>query len=103
MTLVVAAMLAMLAGTVDTVAASALAAPTSSAVQLQENRTKGQAGFCIDTKTDECDGADVKTGFCEGASHIKCCPTSKVKGVDDGSDDQTGGDDGYAYEYDDNS
>lgn len=39
----------------------------------------GQMGFCIDTSSEECDGADTLEGFCVGASNIKCCPTSKVK------------------------
>ena len=39
-----------------------------------------QPGFCINTVTEACDGADVKSGLCAGGSNIKCCPTSKVKG-----------------------
>jgi len=41
---------------------------------------RGQVGFCIDTNSEECDGAAVKSGFCDGAAHIKCCPSSKVEG-----------------------
>ena len=37
-----------------------------------------QDGFCIDTNTEECDGAPVVTGHCFGRAHIKCCPTSKL-------------------------
>ena len=39
---------------------------------LRDGCTKGQAGFCIDTNTEECDGADVKSGFCSGAGNIQC-------------------------------
>ena len=40
-----------------------------------------QPGFCINTVTEACDGADVKSGLCVFG---ECCPTSKVKdGVDD--------------------
>eukprot|EP00729_Bicosta_minor_P005196 gene5196-9091_t len=52
---------------------------------LRDGCTKGQAGFCIDTNTEECDGADVKSGFCSGAGNIQCCPTSKVKGENVGA------------------
>ena len=63
---------------------------------------KNQPGFCIDVNTEECDGAQVKTGFCSGAGNIKCCPTSKVKGADNsktGYDDDNGGDDGTTLSF----
>jgi hypothetical protein len=34
----------------------------------------GQAGSCVDSLSRACEGADLLTGFCAGAGHIKCCP-----------------------------
>ena len=36
-----------------------------------------QPGVCIDTSSFVCRGAQVKSGFCRGASNIKCCPSSQ--------------------------
>ena len=44
---------------------------------LQYGDTK--AGFCVDTTTEECDGADTLTGHCHGSNNIQCCPTARVK------------------------
>jgi hypothetical protein len=34
----------------------------------------GKAGNCIDINKETCDGTSVLSGFCAGASNIKCCP-----------------------------
>ena len=38
----------------------------------------GQTGTCINTNTHACRGANVRTGFCSGADHIRCCPSGQA-------------------------
>ena len=57
-----------------------------------EGCNKGQEGFCINTQDYSCHGADVMTGFCTGASHIRCCPSLQVWAVLQGA--RNGGDAG---------
>ena len=61
----------------------------------REECAKGQAGFCINTKAYTCEGAGVLTGFCAGASHIKCCPSSDASAIV-GYEGQEAGNDGAA-------
>lgn len=99
MTLVVAAMLAMLAGTVDTVAVRATTGIMSDSSNLKhhtltqrnlgektlllntEKRGRrggcndGVDGECLDATTHKCHGASLITGKCPGSANIKCCPT----------------------------
>jgi hypothetical protein len=52
----------------------------------------GQSGVCINTFTFDCGSSATLTGFCEGANHVRCCPSSdpEPKLVSDGA-----GADGY--------